>query len=144
MSNAGGVGGSSRSSSFKGLDSVAPKIDKIGVGQAGAAGAAAEVAAPGLDVAKKAFDVAQKFTADADKFVKLAAQANPFSSQQVGLMKDALVKGADDIKKALDDWGKFIREQAEKDKTADLQAQLLKKPIEQAQVKAEDIAKRGL
>jgi hypothetical protein len=138
----GGIGGA-RSTGFKGVEGPVGQVGKVGIPQtqAGVAeGAAAAGAVGGVDVPKIANEVAQTLGAAADKF-KMLSGLNPFS-QKAGMMMDMLAKGQETIKQALDDWGKFLREQAEKDKVADQQAQLRKQPVEQERLKNEEISKR--
>ena len=140
------MNGVGRKAGYDPLGAGLGKIDKVGIGQtqAGGAGASAEAGAAGavagVDVRKIAGEVAQTLGAAADKF-RMLSQVNPFS-QKAGLMMDMLAKGQETIKEALDDWGKFLREQAAKDKESDLKSQLKNQPIKQAEIKNEDIQKR--
>ena len=124
-----GIGGRQRAGGY-GDTGAAQRVGPTPsqAGQAGQAeGAAGAGAVGGIDIPKVAGDIAKSLGAAADKF-KMLSGVNPFS-QKAGMMMDMLSKGHEAIKEALDDWGKSIREQAEKDKTAHLEDQVKKQQV---------------
>lgn len=137
--NLGSIG---KKSSFDPVGGTAGKIDKVGVGQPQSGADAVAGAGPigQIDVPKIANELAQSLGAAADKFRMLSA-VNPFS-QKAGMMMDMLTKGHDTIKNALDDWGKSLREQAEKDKVSHEQKQLVEQPLKKKDVDSEQLGKR--
>ena len=129
-------------------------VDKVGVGapQTGAAeGAGAAGAVGGIDLPKVTNEIAKSLTSAADKF-KMLSGLNPFSQNPA--VFDAFSKAKESMNAAVDafkswgkaigdqagelgkgldqqihDWGKSIREQAEKDKQAHLEDQIKKQVI---------------